>query len=307
MILRQGARFGYIFLRFKPMEFDGKKLGKSLLKSMVQKHVRRGSPSAVRTAKAWMEVDLEDFLRRLPIIVLEDAILHPDYDRVVELMVKGAKEAKLTDEDKGFLLGVVDDLARVRVKDSYAKDVYARNNMPVGMRLLTFKEKDLLDAIRLRTKHGGMPGDMMMLRDFRKLWHSRFSTDWRWTKRIEEYYEPRSAIDCTSVGEMEKDDVEIAGVDFHCSPIAYAVLKKPTVREKVKELFGKEKDAFSAVKVCIWHKSSGVNTKQFIGEVLDADQWLDYDKRYDELWKKIESLVEELQIWWVRKQVGWTE
>ena len=52
----------------------------SALKSVLQKSVRRRRPlPAVRVAMELADKSWSDLIRRLPIIILEDAILHPDF------------------------------------------------------------------------------------------------------------------------------------------------------------------------------------------------------------------------------------
>ena len=59
-----------------------------VLKSMLQKSVRRREPEkAARLAVRMMSSSLTDFLRRLPIICVEDVGLHPEFSCVVWLMV----------------------------------------------------------------------------------------------------------------------------------------------------------------------------------------------------------------------------
>lgn len=63
-----------------------------VLKSVLQKSVRRRRPlPAVRVAMELADKSLDDLLRRLPIIMLEDSMLHPDLPLLVWLMVASSK------------------------------------------------------------------------------------------------------------------------------------------------------------------------------------------------------------------------
>jgi hypothetical protein len=59
---------------------------KRVLKSGLQKAIRQCQPEqAMRIAKSFLEVDAKDCLRRLPVITLEDVMLHPEMDRLMDL------------------------------------------------------------------------------------------------------------------------------------------------------------------------------------------------------------------------------
>lgn len=63
-----------------------------MLKSILQKSIRRRQPlPAVRVAMELMDKALGELLRRLPIIILEDSMLHPDLPLLVWLMVAESK------------------------------------------------------------------------------------------------------------------------------------------------------------------------------------------------------------------------
>jgi len=64
----------------------------SHLKSCLQKCIRRRQPlPAVRVAMELFDKSYADLIRRLPIIVLEDSFLHPDFGLLVWLMVAESK------------------------------------------------------------------------------------------------------------------------------------------------------------------------------------------------------------------------
>lgn len=61
----------------------------SLLKSAIQKSVRRGDvDKAVRAAKSLITLSETDALRRLMIIPIEDGILPPDYDKYAAMLTR---------------------------------------------------------------------------------------------------------------------------------------------------------------------------------------------------------------------------
>ena len=67
---------------------DNDHIHTSIIKSMIQKGVRRGMTKEVLKLSNLLSINsLEDFLRRIPIIILEDVILHPAYPILVWVML----------------------------------------------------------------------------------------------------------------------------------------------------------------------------------------------------------------------------
>lgn len=85
----------------------------------------------------------------------------------------------------------------------------------------------------------GMTGDMIMLRQYAKLWHARFKREhplppmiasdnstvgWlAWLNRIHCLKSPvaagRAFVDYHTLGPIMYEDCLLAGIDFHCSPM----------------------------------------------------------------------------------------
>lgn len=93
-------------------------------------------------------------------------------------------------------------------------------------------------------RHAGMTGDMIMLRQYAKIWHARFngehalppmiasaniSANWLgWLSQIHCLKGPATAgrafVDYKTVGPIMYEDCLLAGVDFHCSPMVTTIL-----------------------------------------------------------------------------------
>jgi len=64
-----------------------------VLKSILQKSIRRRRPlPAVRVAMELADKSWGDLIRRLPIIILEDSILHHDFPLLIWLMIADSKD-----------------------------------------------------------------------------------------------------------------------------------------------------------------------------------------------------------------------
>ena len=131
------------------------------LLSHLQKSVRRMDDiKAVQTSKHLIDLDCNSFLRRLPIIMLEDVTLHESFSVIVWLMIASSKKFKIRIEMVKWLLGVVYYLSNEPRKETYFKEEkeyqWDESVTPPNIHLL-------LKTLRFRKAYGGMKGDMMMI------------------------------------------------------------------------------------------------------------------------------------------------
>ena len=189
------------------------RIAPSLLKSMLQKAVRRGkTDSAIRLATALADLSLIELLRRLPIIVMEDISLHPELPMLVWLMAAASKGYNPPMALLTAVLGIVLDVCLVSVRDlseglqesasrllsSWRQDLEdshqsvptetAETNAcasavgqlketPAGLSLAYLPispQRTLIISLLFRASFGGLPGDVTMLEDLAKLWTLRF-------------------------------------------------------------------------------------------------------------------------------------
>jgi hypothetical protein len=170
------------------------RLSVSQLKSCLQKSIRRRAPlPAVRVAMELADRSWADLIRRLPIIVLEDSTLHPDFGLLVWLMVA---------ESKGYcpcmllvkrVMQIVFEVASCARQDATSQDEYidksANDKLPLYLslkstmaQLLPYKQPNdnlcemLIRSILLRAQYGGMKCDVEMLHSFAIIWLKRFQT-----------------------------------------------------------------------------------------------------------------------------------
>lgn len=157
----------------------------SHLKSILQKNIRRRrGAAAVRVALELAVLDWASFVRRLCVIVLEDAVLHPAFPLLVWLMLVDSKfhdDFPVPTFLVEALLAVVEEVSTSLVHDNF---VYQAEATLRGRRF----GDDLLDAatgkvsaalvrsLVVRAQHGGMEGDVRMLYGAANLWHSRFTS-----------------------------------------------------------------------------------------------------------------------------------
>ncbi len=182
----------------------------SLLKSMIQKGVRRRqTKKAIKLTAYLSQFSLQEVLRRLPVISVEDVILHPSMPILVWLMIAVTKgfhpylSRRLSNcyasENQPLTYAhyicslVIGDLSRTDWKDCYpeTQSIYERcysiqsnedNNPGDSLHhgtntilsiLPNSSSRTIVASLLLRRGYGGMGGDMEMLEEYAILWARR--------------------------------------------------------------------------------------------------------------------------------------
>ncbi|KAL7459409.1 hypothetical protein ACHAWC_011205 [Mediolabrus comicus] len=183
------------------------RLSISHLKSCLQKSIRRRKPlPAVRVAMELADKSWTDLIRRLPIIILEDSTLHPDFSLLVWLMIADSKGYIPSRELIVRVMQIVFEMAACPLKDSveHSEDASLTksitdkgsdniDNNPTNSFSLCSSSSDLfptqqyqdnsrgkeceatIRSMLLRAQYGGMKCDVDMLHAFAKLWLQRFN------------------------------------------------------------------------------------------------------------------------------------
>jgi hypothetical protein len=233
-----------------------------LLKSAIQKAIRRGEVTrAVRCAKALIELNAPSFVRRLPIIVVEDVVLHPKYAEIVEVMKRISRKGyELKLDEKELLLTVVAELAECPYRDE-PRDLNKLWGRPTWQQQLPQPEFDVVRALRYRAMTGGMEGDVSLLQGYAGVWAWRFAGGTT-VEETRAYFEP-TPVKWDDVAPVTVTDIEPAGVDFHCSPIVDYALVQPEVRACLAKLAPRER-ADEFLKWVMWIHRSAVCPKRMI-------------------------------------------
>lgn len=186
------------------------RLSISHLKSCLQKSIRRRAPlPAVRVAMELADKSWTDLIRRLPVIILEDSTLHPDFGLLVWLMVADSKGYVPSKELIVRVFQIVFEVASCPWQDAIAdysnedciaspiKDCIDCDSGSDGSKQTSFSlrssastlfpteqhteqrtataESTMIRAMLLRAQYGGMKCDVDMLHSFSKLWLQRFN------------------------------------------------------------------------------------------------------------------------------------
>ena len=234
------------------------RLSVPVLKSILQKSIRRRKPlPAVRVALELADKSLGDFLRRLPIIVLEDSTLHPDLGMLVWLMMAQSKEYEPSAAAMEGVFRVVFEMASCQWQDCLAQ---SGNGESVDYTTVMDEIKQVQEAASLdqsrrptltvltcvwsmlaRASYGGMQGDVQMLYAFAALWRNRVQSKefaslapvqdmCTWSevpvsihRRAREQSTQAPGLFTnllhTGIDYLQFQDITVEGVDFHCSAV----------------------------------------------------------------------------------------
>ncbi|HEY1645849.1 MAG TPA: hypothetical protein VGF75_05775 [Candidatus Saccharimonadales bacterium] len=287
--------------QFNGMEAKIVPYSPSLLKSALQKSVRRGEvDKALSVAKSLLEKDARGCLRRLMVIVLEDGLLLPDYDKLAILTDRiRLKGSNLTEEDKSLVLSMVADLTALQWRDfdignpDFAADY--------KLAKLADKELDLINAINLRVRLGGWQDDMRMLRGYAKIWNKRFAEKTWDIDKLRSYFSGEK-IEWADVACAKDEDILLEAIDFHCSPVGKILLKKPTVSKLIQEAMSPESRGWAGqwqsdediLNKIVWCLRSGVSRKLVLwtGKPID---WLLADKIPEKYWDDFKRIYEKIE------------
>lgn len=227
----------------------------SVMKSALQKCVRLSlAHQAVAIAKAIICTEglgIVELCRRVAVIAIEDAILHPDLGFLLWSTVALSKGFTCTVAMVNRVLNLVYDIAACTVKDN---SLYLEEDGPdslISELLYTVagvnhqdrvaEETTLLSSMILRAALGGMAGDKIMMLNAALLWKDRFarpeahalpeSSAKTWTGYLSTVFASHDPIEFNEVPLLNISDIPLSAVDFHCSPIVRLLvfLPKPSV------------------------------------------------------------------------------
>lgn len=228
-----------------------------LLKSSLQKAVRRNeTEKAMYLAWQLLCQDTKQFLRRFPIIVMEDAILHPNYPMLVWIMIAYHQSWKLTEFQVEFLLKIVYEVASCQYRDKY---YYYKNDIDIDVEEMN----EYLVSLYLRINKEGMKGDMEMLKSQIMIWNDRFNKNQnKWMEFIHSAY--KIDVDFKLIKELmskrpflQEKHYILEAIYFHCYPVLI---------NKCYDLIKKDHSEITQddIKKSVWFHKSGINLKKFI-------------------------------------------
>tara|TARA_B100000214_G_scaffold375263_1_gene360874 strand:- start:3534 stop:4448 length:915 start_codon:yes stop_codon:yes gene_type:complete len=234
------------------------------LQSHLQKAVRRMEDvKSIQTAKHLLDLNLTAFLRRLPIIMLEDVTIHESFSIIIWLMIAVSKGYELRYEMVKWLLGVVYYLSLEDEKTYYCNN--DRDKMEIDTQN---KYKALLYSLRFRKEYGGMKGDMNMIEYYIHMIHKgeiKIKTEKIQLIQINE----KKLI-------LNKKDWIYQANDFHCNK---------SILKQIKNYHTDYSEEY--IQKLIWYFSSSINKR-----IIHHIEYPDKDKNN---WDKIQKVVQYIQ------------
>ena len=234
------------------------------LKSHLQKCIRRkNNKLAIETALHMIRININEFLRRFSIIILEDVYLHQSYPTIVWLIAATSnKSFSVNKFIIDWLLGFINTLCNI---DKYVE--YDEYNIDEKIFDITDKY-DIVYSIQFRIIYGGMKCDMNMLNYMAKLWFHRLENN------IEQY-------DTTPIESINSDKIQplsewiYEAIDYHCFPYIIKMLRKNRsyTEDEIKDV--------------IWNYNSKINYRHKINN--------DNDDSSITIWNDIKDDLKNIQ------------
>ncbi len=257
------------------------------LKSLLQKAIRhKNIEISVKCAYHYIRLDLQDFLRRLPIIIIEDTSLHEVYPTLIWLMIVSTLKESTFLFDKviyEYLMGIVYVITQI---PNYHDISNLNNDLNINFKeknelhkflIAQHKKKEplmsLIYSLLLRKAYGGMKCDMEMLDKYAYIW-SILDDNQKILNKIN-----IRPIMLESIAELQLNEWIVNAIDFHCAPqiITYVHEEYPEYSEEY-------------IKKLIWHYSSKLNMR--IKESKIEDEKIDKND-----WNKIKKYVNRVQYY----------
>lgn len=241
----------------------------SYLQSHFQKSIRKQDEQlALSTAIHLFRLDIIHLLHRLPIIMLEDVILHESFTTIIWLMIAISQKNKFKIKKYIYewLLGIIYLLCKINEKNIINEKNTDNKNIIENLNnysKLNCNECSILYSIHLRIAYGGIDKDLKMLQYFAYQFYEN-----------KEKYINKNEIRPISifVKELDLQDWNLSAIDYNCNSKLISLISKKfnNIRE-------------DEIKKIIWYNSSSINKRE-------------KTNNYNLLeWNKIKSFVEKTQ------------
>ncbi len=253
-----------------------------LLKSNIQKAFRRKIKSTfINSCLQLLTQDLQDFLRRIPIIILEDGMINfEDLTYLIGLMIFTSKDYKFTIEDFNKLFLILNKSVECNYRDFLNKD----NNINFNNEIYNFNEtffKNFYMSIFLRIEYGTMDGDKKWLGNLANIWFNRIKKN----KHEKILFKIKETNNILNPNFITKEDMLLEAVDFHCDKTIFDKIKKANIFENRDDLQNS-----------IWYLRSSINFRKYILKKKGKEYTEEYKELQEKYYKTYEKIKEILNI-----------
>lgn len=250
-----------------------------LVKSSLQKAVRRGLPQQAVAAAAYLLAhEPVELLRRLPVVLCEDATIFEELPQLTWLMVAVQYGYVLTQEDVCLVLELT--AAAAMHPEFRSAAPYSLNRAEKALGELwkgsTDGQELLSRCLTLRSCYGGMACDVELLLSLAaapELWTRQVASTRNHPKAhalAAEWLKTRSGL-ATWAGPLESSLQVEAAVDFHCSDILPRLLSYLQTRQVQ---FAGPVPSEEELKSVMWTHRSSSNFRTPPGIVEPPTWWL---------------------------------
>jgi len=241
----------------------------SLLKSQLQKNIRRmNNDLSINISYQMINLNFNEFIRRLLIITLEDVILNQYFPILTWMMVAfSTKNWIPSNDDINWILNYVNYLCNIQYREYYSKidDL----SIPYNHNKRLFNS--LIFSMELRKSYGGMKCDIKFLNWFIKEWNERFKNN---SQYINTLYYNMNIINIETNKLIKPIDMLLDAVDFHNYPKIIQL-----IYSKYNNLTPEE------IKIAIWEYSSKINKRNYMNSDIEDIPNIEYNN----IWIKIKD------------------
>lgn len=281
-MIKIGYREVILYSSYIPTESDYSSLFElekytSFLLSHLQKCVRRNNyRMAVHTAEILLEVSPISFLRRLPIIMIEDSYIHYSLHTIIWLLCIVSNGYTIEDNQKKWLLGVVYIISSCIYKEYIETSKFVFSKKITNIHMKQKEIQNIVYSLEARRVYGGMKGDKTMIESYMNHYYT-INTVWDTL-----FYKKVIPIYQKSIISKQYDWVYEA-YDFHCSSFLLDTLEceyPQYSKEEYKEM--------------IWKNSSSITYKQVIQ--FQKNMYIPYEIKYTYIqknWPVIKSYLQK--------------
>lgn len=266
----------------------------SFLKSHLQKAIRRKKVKpALYTADLLLSWNPLQLLRRLTVIMLEDAWLSESFPALLWFMCALSKGYVMRKEQKEYVLGVVYLLVtgyevEILPERYYGKELVWYKELE-KVHAMSEEESTLLYSLRVRSLFGGLKGDIAM---FQAFWVAYLDRMRELPKVWYEMYRRKVRPIYTEKIKMKQDEWLLSAFDFHVSPgILFQIEAEYPERSK------------EAVKDAIWYMSSSWNER--VRRQIEKGVFVEAPKIY--VTKECVDIWREINVFVRRKAWGYVQ
>ena len=267
-----------------------------LLKSNLQKCIRRKHTNgALDTVNILIRQNIQQLLRRLPIIALEDSIIEfDDFIFLVWLMIANSSGYNLNQIDIDKILLIIQNISESNYRDYIDNDLDSDfeydniNNLDANNNIIKFYY-----SIFLRLEYGTMKGDKRWLQNLANKWLNRLKKNSKIINKIKNNYEKLENYKFNE--NILLKDYLLESVDFHCHK---------NIFDEIKNKVGYYTN--TDIKNAIWFLRSSINDKRkFISTNKKVEEFIKFynleQKKYSGTFDKIKNILDEIsKDYWIK-------